>query len=106
MRSGRTLWNELVYRYAAGVDSARALVREWNTIVPKIDSLRAREIGDFLEIQAKEAKWWRDASLLYFQSFSRQPFPPGVAPAAHTLDFYRTLRCPPDVTRPRSASVY
>ncbi len=106
MRSGRTLWNELVYRYSAGVDSARAMARAWNTVAPKVDTLRAREIGDYLEIQAKEAKWWRDAALTYFQTFSRQPFPPGVEPPAHPLDFYLQLRCPPDVTRPRCVNVY
>lgn len=106
MRSGRTLWNELVYRYSAGVDSARAMAREWKTVAPAIDTLRAREIGDFLEIQAKEAKWWRDASLSYFQTFSRQPFPAGVEPPAHPLDFYLALRCPRDVTRPRCPDVY
>src|SRR5215213_5545731 len=32
MRSGRTLWDELAYRYNAGVDSVRAMQRTWNEL--------------------------------------------------------------------------
>jgi alpha-glucuronidase len=39
--------------------------------------------------QERVARWWRDAVLLYFQQFSRQPFPAGAEPPAHTLEFYQ-----------------
>ena len=58
------------------------------------------------ELAAPTRPWWRDAALTYFQTFSRQPFPPGVEPPVHPLDFYLQLRCPPDVTRPRCVNVY
>ena len=35
--------------------------------------------------QAKDSQWWRDACLLYFQTFSHRPLPPD-SPA-----FYFTL---------------
>lgn len=44
----------------------------------------------FLAIQAKEAKWWRDASLAYFQVFSGMPIPEGYAAPEH----YRSLEFP------------
>ena len=106
MRSGRTLWDELVFRHTAGVDSVRAMRREWQSLEGKIDSARFDEVNRFLVIQEHEAKWWRDAMLLYFQTFSRLPLPAGTEAPAHPLSFYRGLRCPPDARRPRCEPVY
>lgn len=105
MRSGRTLWDELVVRYSAGLDSARAMKRAWEGLAGKIDGSRHREIDGFLAIQAREAKWWRDASLAYFQTFSRLPFPAGYDRPAHPLEYYQRPRCPVDRTRPRCDGV-
>ena len=101
LRSGRTLWDELVHRYSAGVDSARAMHRAWGGVSGGIDPARYQDIDAFLGIQEREAKWWRDAALSYFQTFSRQPIPPGYEQPAHPLEYYLRLRCPVDTTRPR-----
>ena len=101
MRSGRTLWEELVHRYSAGVDSARALHRAWGGVAGHVDAARYRDIDAFLGIQEREARWWRDAALSYFQTFSRRPIPAGYEPPAHPLEYYLRLRCPLDPTRPR-----
>jgi alpha-glucuronidase len=53
-----------------------------------------------IEIQEKEARWWRDASTQYFATFSRMPFPPDYEPPAHPLAFYLKVRCPADAHRP------
>jgi alpha-glucuronidase len=45
-----------------------------------------------LAIQEKEARWWRDACLAYFQTFSRRPLPDGVQAPALTLEQYRAIR--------------
>ncbi|MBC7898092.1 MAG: alpha-glucuronidase [Cytophagaceae bacterium] len=105
LRSGRTLWDELVYRYSAGVDSVRGIKRTWEGLAGRIDGARYREMDAFLGIQVREAKWWRDASLAYFQTFSRQPFPAGYERPAHPLEYYQRLRCPADRTRPRCDGV-
>ena len=42
---------------------------------PYIDSERFRDVQHRLKIQARDAVWWRDACLLYFQQFSRQSIP-------------------------------
>lgn len=39
-------------------------------------------------IQEHDAVWWRDACLLYFQTFSRLPLPAGVEPPQRTLQEY------------------
>ena len=103
--SGRTLWDELVHRYSAGVDSARAMRRAWDGVRASIDTARFSEVASFLDIQAREAKWWRDASLLYFQTFSRMPIPARYEQPAHPLEYYKALRCPADPTKPRCPDV-
>jgi len=106
MRSGRTLWDELVRHYNAGVDTVRWMQDAWNGLESRIDSLRFHEVQGFLEIQLKEAEWWRDASLAYFQTFSRMPIPAGYPEPAHPLSFYRGLRCPRDPRKPRCEAIY
>jgi alpha-glucuronidase len=105
LASSRTLWDELVHRYSAGVDSARALRRAWEGVRASIDSARFTEVSSMLDIQAREAKWWRDASLSYFQTFSRLPIPNRYEQPAHPLEYYKTLRCPADPTKPRCPDI-
>jgi alpha-glucuronidase len=94
VRSGRTLWDELVVRYSLGVDQVAGMRRTWAGLTPYVDAERHREIAAFLAIQQAEAQWWRDASLAYFQSRSQRPLPPGYAPPAHGLEHYKSLRFP------------
>jgi alpha-glucuronidase len=106
MRSGRTLWGELVRHYNAGVDSVRSMRRAWNGIRGSVDEARFHDVESFLSIQEHEARWWRDAALEYFQTFSRMPIPAGYEAPAHPLSFYLALRCPADRTRPRCPEIY
>lgn len=94
MRSGRTLWNELCYKYQEGVDSVRWMQSEWAQVKPFIDSERFEQVKMFLNIQEKDAEWWRNACLLYFQTFSKMPFPQGYEKPDHTLEYYKSLRFP------------
>ena len=103
--TGRTVWDELVHRYGEGVDSVRAMQREWFTLKGRIDDERFRQVQGALAIQEREARWWRDASLQYFQSVSRLPYPPRTEAPAHPLDFYMRIRCPADARRPRCDAV-
>jgi len=94
LRSGRTVWDELVVRYSRGVERVRDMRRIWASLEPRIDRERFEEVAAFLAIQEQEALWWRDASIAYFQSLSRRPLPKGYAPPAQTLDYYKSLRFP------------
>lgn len=105
MRSGRTLWDEMVHRYNAGVDTVGSMRRTWQTLEGKIDAQRFGAVSDFLSIQEKEAKWWRDAVLQYFGTFSRMPIPAGYEKPAHSLDYYMKVRCPANPRRPRCDSI-
>ena len=107
LRSGRTLWEELLARYQAGVDTVRRMQRTWDGLDGLVDADRFRRVQGVLRIQEAEARWWRDASVLYWQSFSHLPLPPGYEqpPPAQTLAWYRQLRCPPDPRKPRCEAV-
>ncbi|HKP64274.1 MAG TPA: alpha-glucuronidase family glycosyl hydrolase [Polyangiales bacterium] len=106
LRSGRTLWHELVDRYSAGVSEAREQRTTWESVRKQIDARRYAEVADFLSIQADEARWWRDASLQYFRTFSGMPIPPEYEQPAHPLEFYRALACPKDGAKPRCPGIY
>jgi alpha-glucuronidase len=92
MRSGRSLWEELCHRYQRGVDGVRALQTTWTEIAPCIDAARASHVAGLLQIQEREARWWRDACVLYFQTFSQRDLPPGYEPPERTLEEYRAIR--------------
>lgn len=94
MKSGRTLWNELCFKYNSGVDSVRKMRATWIKQKNKIDEERFNHVLMLLNIQEKEAVWWRDACLLYFQTFSRMPIPVVYEKPAHTLEYYKSLRFP------------
>jgi alpha-glucuronidase len=89
MKSGRTLWDELAWHYQSGVDWVRATRATWATLASAIDTERHAAITQKLAIQERDAVWWRDACLLYFQTFAQQPLPSGVEPPAKTLEEYK-----------------
>jgi alpha-glucuronidase len=92
MQSGRTLWQELCYKYHTGVDSVRWMQRTWDQLRPFIDSQRWLEVSMLLDIQQQDAVWWRNACLLYFQTFSRLPLPSGRETPDHSLDYYEKIQ--------------
>ena len=49
---------------------------------PLVDARAHEQVAAFLRIQEKEAKWWRDACIAYFQTFSQRPIPSGLSAAA------------------------
>jgi alpha-glucuronidase len=106
MASGRSLWEELVYRYSFGVDQVGVMRDTWASVADRVDAQRFAEVAEFLEIQHFEARWWRDACLQYFRSFANLEIPQGYAQPANDLGFYEGLTCPPDVTKPRCSEVY
>jgi alpha-glucuronidase len=106
LKSGRTMWDELVHRYSLGVDAVGTMRNEWATVEGRIDAKRFADVDSFLEIQHYEARWWRDACLQYFASFSKLPIPAGYAAPANNLSYYQGLNCPADVTKPRCTQVY
>ncbi len=94
MASGRSLWDELVRHYTQGVDSVIGMRQTWMGLAAFVDPERYAQIAAFLAIQEQEAKWWRDASIAYFQSLSGRPLPAGFAAPEHSLQYYESLCFP------------
>ena len=94
MKSGRTFWDELCHKYDEGVHQARHFLAVWDAVQPYVDSQRFYDIQRKLRIQARDAEWWRDACLLYFQTFSRRPIPQDVEHPVHNLDEMMKFRIP------------
>ncbi|HLZ89370.1 MAG TPA: hypothetical protein VKQ52_19080, partial [Puia sp.] len=88
MHTGRTLWAELCHKYYSGVDSVRWMQHCWAALRQSIDPERWQQVNMRLTIQEQNAVEWRNACLLYFQTFSHQPLPAGAEQPDHTLDYY------------------
>lgn len=86
MKSGRTFWDELCHKYDNGVHEVRHFLAVWDAMQPYVDTQRFNEVQHKLRIQARDAEWWRDACLLYFQTFSHRPIPQDVEHPVHNLD--------------------
>lgn len=94
MKSGKTLWNELCLQYNLGVEQANGMYDTWLTQKGKVAPDQFEEVKSLLHIQRKEAAWWRDACLSYFQTFSKRPLPDGVPKPEHSLEYYMSLEFP------------
>ena len=94
MKSGRTFWDELCHKYDEGVHQARHFLAVWDAMQPYVDSQRFNEVQRKLRIQARDSEWWRDACLLYFQTFSKRPIPQDMEHPVHNLDEMMKFRIP------------
>jgi alpha-glucuronidase len=72
MNSGRTLWEEMQYRYNRGVQEVEDFQRIWQEAKPMIDEQRWREVDERLKRQLTNAQEWRDVCLKYFGEFAKQ----------------------------------
>jgi alpha-glucuronidase len=94
MKSGNSLWDELCMKYDQGVKSVGNMKRLWLSVEDAIDQERFQHVKTFIEIQENEARWWKDACLLYFQTFSNMPFPEDIEPPKGELEEYMQLQFP------------
>jgi alpha-glucuronidase len=93
MTNGKTLWENLCRKYQEGVDAARDFQKIWDTTAPFVDSERFEAVQSKLKIQTRDAIRWRDACLLYFQTFSRQAVPSGQERPVYTLEELMSSDC-------------
>ncbi|NHK26908.1 alpha-glucuronidase [Parvularcula flava] len=94
MGSGRTLWEEIVFYYERGVQKVEAMRTTWDEMAPYVDAERHAQIADFLAIQEKEARWWRNACLAYFMEVSGRDLPDGYDVPPHDVDYYKSRHFP------------
>jgi len=94
MDSGRNLWEELCFRYDRGVAKVRWMKEQWDALEGTIDPERHAHVSTLLAIQSDEARWWKNACLLYFQQFSKRPFPESIEPVEGDLEEFQRRRFP------------
>ena len=70
LKSGRTVLEEMTFRYNRGVSEVEDFLRVWQEVKPQIDDQRWQEVQDRLDHQLENAKLWRKTCLDYFGSFS------------------------------------
>ncbi|RFS18809.1 alpha-glucuronidase [Chitinophaga silvatica] len=92
LSSGLNLWETLCKKYTDGVSAVKDMQQTWQSLKEKIDGERFERVAMLLAIQHTEAQWWRNACLLYFQTFSGQPFPSNFEKPDHTLEYYQQLK--------------
>lgn len=86
-KSGRQLWDELCYRYDKGISQVRSFQKTWDLMEPFVDKERFVQVQKSLKRQTFDAQVWKDATLLYFQTFSRRPIPYDLERPVFDLDF-------------------
>lgn len=92
MKNGHIMWDELCYKYDSGVQQVRSFPKTWNQMQPYIDEQRFNDVKSKLEIQSQDAVWWKDACLLYFQTFSKHPIPSDIEPPMHKLEELKKIK--------------
>ena len=78
----------MALHYQRGVDWVRGARKSWDALGGAVDPERHDAVAKKLALQERDAAWWRDACLLYFQTFSRRPLPPGVEQPQRPLQEY------------------
>jgi len=68
MKSGRTLWEELVLTYTRGAEEARGLEARWTALRGAVDEERYQAVLAKLRRQASDAAAWRDKCVGYFEA--------------------------------------
>tara|TARA_R110001583_G_scaffold9203_1_gene43452 strand:- start:14002 stop:15168 length:1167 start_codon:yes stop_codon:yes gene_type:complete len=94
LQNGTTLWDGVALKYQEGVNEVNNMIRTWDDVKPYVSESEYNEVKMLLQIQLKEAKWWRDACLLYFQTFSKKELPVGVEKPTQSLEYYKSLKFP------------
>ncbi len=92
MQSGRTLWDEMVHRYYTGASSVKQMGLTWDKMQGKIDAERFAQVQQLMKVQLAEATTWRDACVLYFQTFSKMPIGKEYPRPEQPLSYYKNLK--------------
>ncbi len=70
LKSGRTLWEEMQFRYGRGVKEVEDFIGIWQAAKPTVDEQRWQEVDARLQQQLENAREWQRVCLDYFGSFT------------------------------------
>lgn len=91
LSTGRTVWEEFCARYYTGVEAVEKMQTRWATLQNKLDPAIFADVRGRLAAQRREALNWRDACVLYFQTYARQPIPDPFKAPERTLEEMKRL---------------
>lgn len=91
LKSGRSVWEELVHKYDTGVQQVRDMQEQWAEVEGLIDEERFERVRALLEVQLRDAIRWRDSAVSYFQHVNGLPLPEGSPEPEHSLEHYKQL---------------
>ena len=86
LASGKTLWDEICLHYDRGIRTVDGFRATWQGLKPYVSPALWEETDRKLTIQASDARWWRDACVGYFQTFSGRPLPADAEPLKTPVD--------------------
>lgn len=86
LSTGNSLWDELCFRYYNGVKEVEKLQLDWDKTKGFVDEEIFNDVKGRLAVQHREALNWRDACVLYFQTYSKQPIPSQFPKPTRTLE--------------------
>ena len=92
MKSGNTLWYDLVTKYYEGAARVKSIKQKFSVLKGKIDKDQFKLIDSLLSIQTTDARIWRNSCVLYFQQFSEMPIPDKYEIPEHNLEYYKNIR--------------
>lgn len=99
MKNGNMVWDEICRHYDNGISETQDFLKIWSSVKPFVDKERWSAVQERLLIQEADARWWRDACVQYFGTFSGMSVPEDVRQPEIPLDsLMRRLGNPPTNT--------
>ncbi|QDH36125.1 alpha-glucuronidase [Porphyrobacter sp. YT40] len=94
IKGGDTLWERLSAEYAWAEIGLQARMQGWEALRGHIDPERHAAVAADMARELKDARWWRDASMAYWQSINGLPLPAGARPIPESLEAYKARSFP------------
>ena len=92
MGNGKNLWDNICRAYDSGLQEVRNYQKIWDRTERFIDENRFRHVQSRLRIQSRDAVWWKDACLQYFQTYSGMPIPYDLERPVHDLEDLKKIK--------------
>ncbi len=94
---GVTFWEYLCSRFEEGARTAATYPEIWKKMQKYVDKERYELVLGRLQLQAREAVWWKDACILFYQSCNGLPIPNGITKPIYDLNKLKRVSFPNNV---------
>ena len=97
MPTGDTFWEHLCGQFESGAKTAATYPGIWESVKIYVDPERYDLVLGRLKLQAREAVWWKDACILFYQSVNHLDLPKGITPPIYDLAKLKRISFPSNV---------